>query len=115
MTKNSNTRPHSPNTPARKSGRVATTHRPRPFYKKGGRLVVCPRRKATVSAEEKLGGWIPPALRLPDTIEGIEAGRQEQRSLLPAVVPDDTRQGRLGRLLAAVPGATTADRVELTR
>ncbi len=57
MAKKPNTRPHPPSTPARKAGRVDTTHRPRPFYKKGGRLMVCPRSEGDCDHNEKLGGW----------------------------------------------------------
>jgi len=49
--------------------------------------------------------WPPAAYALPSTDEGIEAGRQEQRQLF---APDDSRQGRIARLLR-IGGVTTAD------
>jgi hypothetical protein len=41
--------------------------------------------------------WPPAALALPDTVEEIEAGRPEQRR--PLLPPDDSKAGRLARLL----------------
>jgi hypothetical protein len=56
--------------------------------------------------------WPPAGLRLPDTIEAIEAGRPGvQRSLFG---PDDSRGGRLARLLADVPGVVTAADLDST-
>ena len=47
----------------------------------------------------KLGDWIPAWARLPDTVEAIEAGRQEQGQLFPPEPLDQSRAGRLARLL----------------
>jgi hypothetical protein len=58
-----------------------------------------------------VGEWIPPELRLPETDEAIEQGRQEQRQLF-ADVPDDSRAGRLQRLLR-IEGMTTANRLPI--
>jgi hypothetical protein len=59
--------------------------------------VVCPRKKATEGATEKLGGWIPAEFALPATIDGIEAGRPDRGELFRER-PDDSREGRLARL-----------------
>ena len=56
MASKPNTRPHPPNTSARKAGRVDTIHRPRPFYKKGGRLMVWPTAAGHCEHKEELGG-----------------------------------------------------------
>jgi hypothetical protein len=45
--------------------------------------------------------WPPADLALPSTIEGIEAGRQQREQ--PTEQPDDSRVGRLARLLGDVP------------
>jgi len=47
--------------------------------------------------------WPPPEYALPDNLDTIEQGRRQQRELFP-VVPDDSQEGRLARLLA-LPGA----------
>ena len=60
-----------------------------------------PRSAGGCDQEDKPGGWIPPELLLPDTIEAIEAGRIDQRELFPEQ-PDDTRAGRLRRLTEAL-------------
>jgi hypothetical protein len=61
------------------------------------------------------GLWPPPELRLPDSIEAIEAGiPPRQRSLFGR---DDSREGRLARILASVPGVQilAANRLESAR
>jgi hypothetical protein len=72
-----------------------------------------------VSAKAKRKGkslpeWPPKELRLPSLAElerlSRPGGVTVQRQLFPEV-PDDTRQGRLARLLATVPSVTTADRL----
>jgi hypothetical protein len=108
MTKKPNTRPHPPTTSARQAGRVATTHRPRPFYKKGGRLVVCPRVQGDCESKEKPGGWIPAWAALPSTIEEIEAGRGDgQRELFGR---DNSREAKVERL-CVLPGVVRGDRL----
>ena len=54
--------------------------------------------------------WPPADLALPDTIEAIEAGRIAQGELFDEQ-PDDSRAGRLARILADVPGVTTANKL----
>lgn len=49
--------------------------------------------------------WPPADLALPDTLEGIEAGRFEQRGLF-GEEPDDSRAGRLRRITTKAGGAT---------
>lgn len=52
--------------------------------------------------------WPPLDLALPDTIEEIERGRIKQRSLFTEQ-RDQSKAGRIARLLATVPGVTPAD------
>jgi hypothetical protein len=99
MSKKPNTRPHSPPTLAPCRRRVDSTHSPRPLYKRGGRVSVCLPSKTSGSKNEKGGEWPPSDLRLPDTVEAIEAGRADQQQLLPDPI-DDSREGRLARLLS---------------
>jgi hypothetical protein len=54
--------------------------------------------KVCRSGPKPSGPWPPAHLTLSDTLEGIEAGRVAQRSLFPPV-PDDSKVGRLRRLL----------------
>jgi len=65
------------------------------------------RRKAALPAPEP---WPPMEYRLPDTIARIEVGRPEQQQLMDEPV-DDSRAGRLARILAGVPGVVRADRL----
>ena len=64
------------------------------------------RRKAAAPPPPAPEPWPPPHLALPDTIEAIERGRPEP----PAVPPDDSREGRLARLLGT-PGIVTANQL----
>ena len=74
------------------------------------KVSVVVRTKAKRKAKSKTpGGWIPPELRLPDSVAAIEAGRPGWQGEL--FQPDDTRQARVARLLGPVPGVTTADRL----
>ena len=57
--------------------------------------------------------WIPKAMQLPDSIEAIEAGRPPQQQQLFPKQPDDSRAGRLTRILADVPGVATADNMKM--
>jgi len=57
--------------------------------------------------------WPPAELALPNDLHEIERGRIGQR-VLPAEQPDDSRRGRLARLLGTIPGVTTADRLGVT-
>jgi hypothetical protein len=69
-------------------------------------------RRATDKSESGRCGWPPAALSLP-SLEALEAlsrpggGPVVQGALFP-VVPDESREGRLRRLLA-LPGRTGAD------
>jgi hypothetical protein len=58
--------------------------------------------------------WPPVEHALPSTFEAIEAGRIEQQGLFQEP-PDDSRAGRLARILGSVPGVMTADRLEETQ
>ncbi len=53
--------------------------------------------------------WPPAEYRLPDDLDEIEAGRPPRQLPLLAEPADDSRQGRLARLLADVPGVASAD------
>lgn len=69
------------------------------------------KRSSTVARKSRTPEpWPPRDLALPDSIEAIEAGRVEQRRLFDEQ-PDDSRAGRLARILAGIPGTTTADRL----
>jgi hypothetical protein len=61
---------------------------------------------------EQPAGSIPPELKwaeLPDILEEIERGRPPvQQSLLPIA---DSREARVARIVANVPGVTTASRM----
>ena len=54
--------------------------------------------------------WPPAAYALPDTTEAIERGRIVQGKLIAERL-DDTRAGRLRRILNSVPGVTAAARL----
>ena len=74
------------------------------------RGVAASRRTTTVRHKNKTPEpWPPADLSLPSTIEAIEQGREQQRGLFDER-SDDTRAGRLARLLT-VPGMTTGDRL----
>lgn len=49
--------------------------------------------------------WPPPGLALPDTIEEIQRGRSVQRGLFAR---DESREGRIDRLLGTMQGVTKA-------
>ena len=78
-----------------------STDSPRPLCNRGGRVSRRCRQGANESKGETRGEWIPPELRLPDTIEEIERGRRtQQQGELSG--PDDSREARLERLLSQV-------------
>jgi hypothetical protein len=60
--------------------------------------------------------WPPEWARLPnvDEIDRIDNGEVRQRELFHEPV-DDSRAGRLARILKGVPGVRTADTMEATR
>jgi hypothetical protein len=97
MSRQPNTRPHRPDTPAHKAGRVATTHRPGPLCNRGRAAGGVPSSVGDYERPEKPGGWIPKEYLLPDTLDGIERGRVDQRGRFPDW-PDDSRAARLARL-----------------
>ena len=83
-----------------------STDSPRPLYKRGGRVSRRCRLGTTRSKNEKRGesipeAWPPRDLALPDTIEGIEAGRRTQPELFPEPI-DGSREGRMTRMLGPV-------------
>ena len=57
---------------------------------------------------KRMTPWPPAELMLPDSIAEIERGRIAQKELFP---PDDSREGRLQRLLADIPGVKRASRL----
>jgi hypothetical protein len=114
MTRKSNTRPHPPTTPARKAGRVANTHRPAPLCNRGRAAGGVPSSAGGCGDKEKPGGWIPKEYALPDvaTLErlSVPGGGRQQQQLFPEPA-DNSRGGRLARILGTVEGVTTADRL----
>ena len=54
--------------------------------------------------------WPPAEYALPDALDEIEQGRRIQQQLFDEPV-DDSRAGRLARILAGVPGVVRADRL----
>jgi hypothetical protein len=98
MTKKAEHSPNSPNTLAQETGRLTGTHSPRPFYKKGGRVSVCPCGKACECKNKKPGEWIPVLYQLPKTLDAIEAGRLAEQQSMFDEQPDDSREGRLARI-----------------
>ncbi|MEN6407019.1 MAG: hypothetical protein ABFC77_11170 [Thermoguttaceae bacterium] len=110
MNKKSNTRPHPPATPACKAGRLANAHRPAPLCNKGRAAGGVPSSKGDCEQKEKPGEWIPKEYRLPDSIKEIEAGRPGKQ--LELFGRDESKERRLARLLANVPVAMAASRLE---
>ncbi len=72
----------------------------------------CPTATIRRKAKSPPEPWPPAEYALPDSSEGIEAGRQGQRRLF-VEAPDDSRAGRVARILAGVPGVMTADQLIL--
>jgi hypothetical protein len=101
--------PHSPHSLAPKARRVTVTHSPRPYVIGRAGECVC-RLKASRPNDQKPGEWPPAEYALPYTLQEIEQGRIVQGELF-AGVPDDSRAGRLQRILAGVPGVVPGDRL----
>jgi len=64
----------------------------------------------TTAPLHRTAPWPPAEYALPDALDEIEQGQRTQRELFPEQA-DDTRAGRLARILAGVPGVVRADRL----
>jgi hypothetical protein len=96
-----------------RTGATVTPFCPALSYREAGGTGVNVNSESSKSDNQTQNGWIPKQYALPSTTEGIEAGRPaKQRNLF---APDDTRAGRLARILGTVPGVTTADRLEAVK
>lgn len=105
--------PHSPDSLAQKTGRLAPTHSPSPFIR-GGCVCVCPGSQPCQCNTDAPGEWPPEWARLPnlDTLEAISRGEQSEQLELFHEPVDDSRAARLARILANVEGVKTANTME---
>jgi len=86
--------PHSPDTLAQKTGRMQSTHSPRPLCNRGGRVSVCVPCKASTCDQETRGECCP--------LELTQHGQRRIRAAIANAVRrgDAKRADALRRLLA---------------